>query len=88
MEFDITIFAILTIIYGVIRCTLFFKKTGNLIYIVLLSILLVILTNGWIEIYGGRVGEMYKAYSAVFNLIPLGILLAYLYLENLRKKER
>jgi len=88
MQFDLSIFAIILIVYGIVRSTLFFKKTGNFVYIVAVAILVVLISNSWIEMYGGRVGEMYKSYSAVFNAIPLGIFLAYLYLESMRKKER
>lgn len=88
MQFDINVFAIVLLVYGIVRSTLFFRKSGNFIYIVAISIFLLVISNSWVEMYGGRVGEMYRSYAAVFNAIPLGIFLVYLYLENMRKKER
>lgn len=88
MQFDLSIFAIILLVYGIVRSTLFFKKTGNFIYIVAIAIFLLVISNSWIETYGGRIGEMYRSYSAIFNVIPLGIFFVYIYLENMRKKER
>jgi len=88
INFDLTVFVLLLMIYGIVRATLFFRKTGDWIYVVVLATLIIGITNSWIETYGGRVADLYRAYSAAFNLVPLGIFFAYLYLENQRKKER
>ena len=88
INFDLTVFVLLITTYGIIRSTLFFRKTGDWKYILFLAFLIVSITNSWIETYGGRVGELYRAYAAAFNLVPLVLFFSYLYLENQRKKER
>jgi len=85
--FDITVFIILVLVYGILRSVLFFRKTGNILYVAAASAFLVIISSQWIDAYGGRVAELYRTYSLAFNIIPVGILLAYLYLDSERKKQ-
>jgi adenylate cyclase len=85
--FDLTVFAILVLVYGIIRSVLFFRKTGNILYVAAASALLVVISSQWIDAYGGRVADLYRTYSLAFNVIPVGILLAYIYLDSERKKQ-
>ncbi|VVB74073.1 Adenylate and Guanylate cyclase catalytic domain protein [uncultured archaeon] len=85
--FDLTVFIILVLVYGILRSVLFFRKTGNILYVAAASALLVVISSQWIDAYGGRVADLYRTYSLAFNIIPVGILLAYIYLDSERKKQ-
>ena len=85
--FDLTVFVILVLVYGILRSVLFFRKTGNKLYVAAASALLVVISSQWIDAYGGRVADLYRTYSLAFNIIPVGILLAYIYLDSERKKQ-
>ena len=85
--FDLTVFVILALVYGILRSVLFFRKTGNILYVTAASALLVVISSQWIDAYGGRIAELYRTYSLAFNIIPVGILLAYIYLDSERKKQ-
>jgi len=85
--FDLTVFIILVLVYGILRSVLFFRKTGNILYVAAASALLVVISSQWIDAYGGRVADLYRTYSLAFNVIPVGILLAYIYLDSERKKQ-
>lgn len=87
IEFDFTVFIILITVYGIFRSVLFFKKTRNMLYVAAAAAFLILLSGQWAEAYGGRVADLYGTYSLLFNIIPIGILLAYLYLDSERKKE-
>lgn len=86
ISFDFTVFFILLLVYGIVRSILFFRKTGNMLYVATASAFLVIISNKWIDTYGGRIADLYRSYSLVFNIIPVGILLVYLYLDSERKR--
>ena len=87
VSFDFTVFFILLLVYGILRSILFFRKTGHTIYVAAAAAFLVTISSQWIDAYGGRVADLYRTYSLAFNIIPVGILLAYIYLDNERKKQ-
>ena len=86
MEFNLQIFFMLLLAYGTIRATLFFKKSGNFLYIIVVSIFILIITNNWALMYGGSLKDLYDSYSSIVNIVPLLLFLGYIYLENQKKK--
>lgn len=65
-----------------------YKKTDDLKYIVLLSIVLLALTDAWISFYGQNVKAFFDKYRFLFTFIPLAIYFLYSYIDTKRRREQ
>jgi adenylate cyclase len=71
-----------------VKVMLYFRRTRDTKAIVAASIIFVLLTNIWVEVYGGRIKALFSTFQVIFNIIPLVIFVGYMYLENLRIAEK
>ncbi|HLD75451.1 MAG TPA: adenylate/guanylate cyclase domain-containing protein [Candidatus Norongarragalinales archaeon] len=70
--------------YGFVRSFQEYQKGRQLVYVLLSSILLVVITDLWSQAYGTRFKDLFDRYRLFLLFLPLGAFLAYQYWEERR----
>ncbi len=68
--------------YGFIRSLQEYHKERKLLHLLLASILLIVITDLWVQAYGARIKGLFEQYRLLLLFIPLGVFLAYQYWEE------
>jgi len=74
--------------YGMVKSFLYYRKTKQVMHLVLLSVIIVIASELWIRAYGGRLKLFFDEYRLLFAILPLAAFLVYNHLREGRTAER
>ena len=76
------------LIYGAVKSLILYIEKRDFRIVIMMSLFVLISTRLWVASYSVRVIELLQAFSFLATLLPLMLILLYLYLENVAHKER